>query len=192
MLPLGHTSFSYLISQLPRIKGKRLPLKEVLFILFCGNIFDLDLIFYPLLFGKSSAGHHFFVTHTPLAGMILFVIFFYFCESFFSKETIYLAGLAMLGHFVLDDLFYWFGLMGIVEQNHPQIFWLYPFDPRYEPTLQWAQEHYLNQGLNRLDILIGYISGAFPVFLLEIFLALTAILLCLQVFSGRSKDDVGR
>lgn len=81
----------------------------------------------------------------------------------------------MLGHFVLDDLFYWFGLMGIVEQNHPQIFWLYPFDPRYEPALQWAQENFLNQGLNRVDILFGYIEEATPVFILEIAFLIAAV-----------------
>ena len=126
MLPLGHTAFSYLISQLPRLRGKILSSKEVLFVLFAGNIFDLDLIIYPLFFGQSSVGHHFFVTHTPLAGLILFALFWIFLRGIFSKTAIYMAGLAMLGHFVMDDISYWFSFLGLVKCTQPQIFWLYP------------------------------------------------------------------
>ena len=73
MLPLGHIAFSYLISQLPRFRGKFLSTKEILFVIFAGSVFDLDLIIYPLFFGQSSVGHHFFVTHTPIAGLTLFI-----------------------------------------------------------------------------------------------------------------------
>jgi hypothetical protein len=50
MMTFGHTAIAYLISQIPRLKGKPLKRPEILFVILCGNIFDLDF-FVPLLYG---------------------------------------------------------------------------------------------------------------------------------------------
>jgi hypothetical protein len=41
-----------------------------------------------------------------------------------------LAFLAVLSHLALDDFSYWLELLGLTTVGKPEIFWLYPFDPR--------------------------------------------------------------
>lgn len=123
MLPLGHSSAGLIISQ---FKKPRLKLSEVIFVVISANIFDLDLIFL-FLFQRPLFIHHRLATHTPVFGVLYFLIFFVFFRKKFSKKTFILSALAMLGHLVLDSVSF---LIYPSIVNH-QIAWLYPFyDPR--------------------------------------------------------------
>lgn len=98
MLPFGHLSASYLIASTSK---KPLKIKELFFILFCGNIFDLD---YPalVLSGISGSIHHNLPTHTPALGLLYFLVLYLFLKNEFSKKVFFLGALAMLSHLILD------------------------------------------------------------------------------------------
>lgn len=185
MLPFGHISVSYFISQIPWLKGPPLKRIEILFILFCGIIFDFDFAILYLL-GIPAGFHHYSPTHTPLAGLIYFLILYFLFRKRFSRRVFALAGLAMLGHLMLDDLSYWLGLLGLEENMRPQIFWLYPFDPRRAGEREYLFEIYSQGRLTTTACLKCYLANAPKVFFLEIVFSLAA--LCLytkhRVFKG--------
>lgn len=190
MLTFGHTAVSYLISQASRLKHRTLGWKEIVFILFCGNVFDLDFLI-PETFSYPYPGgaHHLLPTHTPLVGFILFTTLFLFLRKKFSGETFALAGIAMIGHLVLDDLAYWLYLLGIHKVGSPQIFWLYPFDPRRNLEIRRfinlnAQKHYTN-----IDILKNYIFNGPVVFALEIALVLVALYVFIRGKRPEGRDS---
>ncbi|MBU1104871.1 hypothetical protein L6255_02365 [Candidatus Parcubacteria bacterium] len=131
MLPTAHTSVGFLISQI-KIKGKSLSIKEVLFVIFCANVFDLDL-FYVYL-GGQKIYHHLLVTHTPLFAVFLIILFTLVLRL--NWRVALLSFVAMLSHFVLDDLSYWLYFVGIAHEGKPEIFWLFPFDARRGEALR--------------------------------------------------------
>jgi hypothetical protein len=133
MLPTGHFALSYLISQF-KIKGKKLLVKEVFFVLFCGIVVDFDLLWIYLF--KNQIYHHLLPTHTPIFALGLTIVFYIFLRKIFSWQTFVLAFISMIGHFVLDDLSYWLYVIGIAKIGKPEIFWFFPFDPRRELALE--------------------------------------------------------
>lgn len=146
MLPTAHTSVGFLISQI-RIKGKSLSTLEIVFVVFCANVFDLDLFFVYL--GGQKIYHHLLVTHTPLFSVVLILVFYLIYKVQdgvrrsrgirrirISPKVFLLGFIAMLSHFVLDDLSYWLYLLGIAIEGKPEIFWLFPFDSRRTEALR--------------------------------------------------------
>ena len=122
MLPLGHSSAGFLISQLKKPKPN---LKEIIFLIISANIFDLDLLFL-YLFQRPLFIHHRLPTHTPVFGLVYLLIFFIIFRKKFSKNIFKLSALAMLSHLILDNISYSI-YPSIV--HHP-IAWGYPFfDP---------------------------------------------------------------
>ena len=153
--------------------------REILFIVFCGFLFDLDF-FVPYLFGYPGGAHHYFPTHTPLAGIIYFIILYLIFRNKFSKRTFIFAGVAMFLHLVIDDLSYWMSLIGLEKEGRPQIFWLYPFDPRRNIEIQKALIIYSQQKITNKSVLNSYIFKAPKLFVLEIMITGIA----LYVFIG--------
>jgi len=174
MLPFGHTAVSYFISQIPRLKGLPLKRSEVLFILFCGIIFDFDFLILYLL-GVPAGFHHYSPTHTPLAGFVYFIVLYLLLRKRFSRRVFVLAGLAMLSHLMLDDLSYWLGLLGLEENMRPQIFWFYPLDPRRAGEREHLVELYHQGKLTTTACLRCYLANAPGVFFLEIIFSLMAL-----------------
>ncbi len=175
MFPIGHVSISFLISQIGR-KAKGFGWKDIIFIIFCGNIFDFDFLL-PPMFSYPNGGHHYFPTHTPLAGIILFLILFFLFRKLFSKQTFVLAGLAMLSHLVLDDLSYWLYLLGLAKEGSPQIFWLYPFDPRRKIEIEKFFDAYSEEPVTNEYFLKRYLTGAPYLFVSEFLLMIIALLI---------------
>ena len=191
MLPFGHISVSYFISQIPRLNGSPLRRGEVLFILFCGIIFDFDFLILYLL-KIPGVFHHYSPTHTPLAGLVYLSVLYLLFRKKFSRRVFALAGLAMLGHLVLDDLSYWLGLLGLEKNMRPQIFWLYPFDPRRAA----AREHLLALYSQHCPTVIACVKSylkASKLLFLEITFSLMALCLCIrnQIFGNRTCVDKG-
>ena len=121
---IGHLGLSYLISQSPRFWNKKLPWKEVIFLVFAGYALDLDL----LTTGLNGVSHHDLATHTPFFALLLGVLFFILLRRYFSKVSLWLIFPILVGHLVLDEIGYWFYLLGwqaII--SIPQINWFYPF-----------------------------------------------------------------
>ena len=130
MLTPGHLASSYVISQVPSFWGKPLTKKEVFLVIIMGYILDLDLLV-AKFFGIEKTYHHLLPTHTPLFAVFLFVVVFIFLRRHFAPSALLLGGVALFSHLVLDDIGYWFYKLGLQEESSiPQIFWLYPFDPR--------------------------------------------------------------
>jgi len=122
MLPLGHSSAGFLISQLKKPKPN---LKEIIFLIVSANIFDLDLLFL-YIFQRPLFIHHRLPTHTPLFGLLYLLIFYILLKKKFRPKIFLLSALAMISHLILDNISYSI-YPSIV--NHP-IAWGYPFfDP---------------------------------------------------------------
>ncbi len=138
MTNLGHTSAAYLISKIKVTKDQP-PFKksEVIFILVCGNIFDIDYLLLPLV-GVPGWLHHYSPSHTPFFGVVYLLLFYFLFRTKFSKQTFILGTIAMLSHLVLDDASYWLSFMHLTTDIHPQIFWLFPLDIRFLPEMKLA------------------------------------------------------
>lgn len=162
MLPLGHISASYLIASTSK---KTLRLQDLLFIIFCGNIFDLD---YPALVisGLSGALHHHLPTHTPFFGLIYFLIFYLFLKNEFSQKVFILAALAMLSHLILDNLYYFLTI--VPDQS---INWFWPLTPMPTPP-----ESLYSLGL--FEVITLYRQTL--IFKLELLLSFIAILVLIK------------
>ena len=145
MLPIAHASVGFLISQI-KIKGKPLSIKEVIFIIFCANLPDLDL-FYVYL-GGQKIYHHLLPSHTPIFAVGTILVFYIVYKwqrrirGISGKRAegveigVFVLGfLAILSHLALDDFSYWLELVGLTTVGRPEIFWLYPFDPRRAQAL---------------------------------------------------------
>ena len=167
MLPPGHLSASYIIAKSGERKLSKFTKQEILFIVLCGFIFDLDF-FVPYLFGYPGGVHHYFPTHTPLAGLIYFAILYLIFRNKFSKRTFVFAAITMLTHLIIDDFSYWMSLVGLEREVQPQIFWLYPFDARRNIAIQKALEISSQQKITNKDVLFSYVSGAPKLFMIEI------------------------
>src|SRR3989339_353159 len=171
MLPFGHTSAGYLISQIPK---KGLKTKEVLLVMLSANILDFDL-FLPELFGFPAGTHHYFPIHTLMGAVIIWLIIYIMLRRQVSTTALVLSGVAMLSHLMLDDLSYWLSLVGLEGKMRPQIFWWYPFDSRYAGELEWIVNKRISEGLTTGDVLKIYLFTLPRLFYLEVILFLTAI-----------------
>ncbi|MFA4827139.1 MAG: metal-dependent hydrolase [Candidatus Shapirobacteria bacterium] len=176
MLPMAHVSAAYLISQIP-VKGKPLTWKEVLLVILAGVIFDFD-IFLPEWLGYPFGSHHLLFTHTPAMGLIYFAVFWLIFRKRVNPKIWLLVGLALLSHLVLDDLSYWLYLWEYENGSpSPQIFWLYPFDPRQQAVTKKFLELYGNvakyKGWN--DILQAFSLRMAKLFWMELGLRIATI-----------------
>jgi hypothetical protein len=168
---IGHLGLSYLISQAPRAWGKKLSIKEVIFLLVVGYILDLDLF----ITGLAGVNHHYLGVHTPVSAFYLGLLLYFLLRGRISKTALFLVFPVLLGHLVLDDIAYWFHILGWQAWSQfPQINWLYPF------AVQGATDF---SQLNFLEIIRFYIIKA-PV---NAFLEVILVLLALFVFSSRKK-----
>ena len=180
MLPFGHTAVAYLIAQIPRWRGRALNRAETLLVLFCGSIFDLDLLALALL-GIPGALHHYYPGHTPLLGLVWLGFLYIVLRRSFPRRVFFWAGLAMLGHLICDDLSYWFSLCGLEHPvTQPQIFWLFSFDPRHLPELRYAWEVYLQQKPTWQTFLNWYLVSRPLLFYLETSVVLIALVIFLR------------
>jgi|GEM_PF-1959994 len=195
MLPTAHIALSYLISQIPTLFGKRLSWREVFFIIFCGVLPDFDLIYIYLF--KAQIYHHLLPTHTPAfaVGVVLgFYVLFRmgrvnrgnkgdWRNSGNTRTLIALGLVAILGHLVLDDTYYWLYLLGITESGKKEIFWLYPFSKAYNLALAT----YTPFRDPPLVFLAKYVEH--PIFIIENALVLFASIVFLKnEISKRSKN----
>ena len=122
MLPIGHSSTGFLLSQLNSSQPK---LKQILLFIFTANIFDLDTIFL-LFLNKPIFIHHRLPTHTPLFGIFYFFLLYFVFLKKQNKEFNLLIILTILSHLILDSISY---IIYPYIVNH-QIAWFYPlFDP---------------------------------------------------------------
>lgn len=180
MLTPGHIAISYLISQLPIKRNEKLSSKEIIFVILCGNSFDFDF-FLPPLFGYPGGIHHYFPTHTPIFGVILFLSLYLVLRKNFSKKTFVLAGLAMTSHLILDDFNYWLGLIGLDKgiTTSPQILWEWPFNFfGRKKTFQEAIEYYRQNPITNSDILAIYTKS--KLFVIEIITVFVAVIVFMR------------
>ncbi|OIP97740.1 hypothetical protein AUK40_02610 [Candidatus Wirthbacteria bacterium CG2_30_54_11] len=163
MLTPGHIAASYLISQIPK---KKLPSREIWFIVICGSFLDLDFLLL-MLSGYPGGLHHHFIIHTPLFALLLFILIIVFTRHRLSTAALALGLVALLGHLVLDDLNYWMGLAGLAAgvSATAQIRWEYPLDSgRVQALALTAGE--TAQRFTSMGILTIYLRS--KLFLLEI------------------------
>jgi len=176
MLVFGHTAGAYLITQAPPFSKTKLNCNEMFLVLLAGNIYDTDVV-WNFLAGIPLGAHHLFFGHTPLAGIIYFLIFYFLFRKKVGKPVLAMIALALFLHLILDDLSYIFSLVGLIPQTHPEIFWLFPFDGRRALILK---DYLVNRGnyqFNIIDYMEYYTTTILPVFLLEIILAVSAVLI---------------
>ncbi len=160
---VGHLGLSYLISQAPRAWGKKLPTREVIFLLMVGYILDLDLF----ITGLAGVNHHYLGIHTPVFALYLGLLLYFLLRGRISKTSLFLVFPVLLGHLVLDDIAYWFHVWGWQEwAQFPQINWLYPFVA--QKIADFTQ-------LNFLEIIRFYIIKAPVNAVLEVGLVLVAL-----------------
>lgn len=183
MLPFGHVSAAYLISQIPYQNNLKLKFREILFILFCGIIFDFDFLL-PGLVGMPGGTHHYLATHTPFSGVLFWLILYILLKKFFSIKIFLLGGLAMLSHLVLDDMSYWLSLVGLGTQFKPQIFWLFPFDSRRVHEMDIFFEYYTSHPYTNREFLENYLFRWPKLFYPEIILTIIALIVWVK---GRLK-----
>ena len=174
MLPFGHSSLSYLIGRVPQ-KKNRLSWVELVFVIFCGNVFDFDYLL-PSVLGLPPGSHHYLPTHTPAFGIGLLIIFFILLRRYFKPTTFLCAFGAMMSHFVGDDLSYWFGIWGLGGWVKPQIFWLYPFDPRRSVELNKMIDTYQVQPWGTINVLNIYLNYRPLLFYVEIVVVTITVL----------------
>jgi len=161
MLPFGHTAVGYLISQTAKSK---LTKTETWAVVAAANIFDLDFFVLTAL-GQTGGLHHYFPGHTPLAGVIYWLIYYLFFKSQFSRKAFIFIGLALLSHLVVDDFSHWLSLLGL-EQNVPsQINWFYPL----------TQKELMVGQMTNFDVLKIYLLEAPKLFYLETIVVVSSL-----------------
>ena len=163
MLPLGHLSATYILTQI----NKKLSLKEILLILFAGIILDFD-IFLGIALNKS---HHDLITHTPFGAIIVWLILIFIFSKSLSRPRKILILASLFLHLALDEAGYWLyslGLQNII--NQPQITWLYPLKSLFERSISSS---YYSIGA----FIWIYLNNAKANVLLEIILFLIALII---------------
>ena len=119
MLPFGHLGASYLLTKISR----KLSALEILLILFGAIAPDLDL---PISFWLQKS-HHDLITHTPLGILLIWLVLALIFRKKLSTPGRVLLFLSLLTHLLLDEVGYWFYLLGFQSiSNQPQINWFYP------------------------------------------------------------------
>ncbi len=178
MTNLGHTAAAYLISRIKVTKDQP-PLKksEIIFILVCGNILDIDYFLLPII-GVPGWLHHYSPSHTPFFGIIFWFLFYILFRHKLSKQTFILGVLAIFSHLILDDVSYWLSFIRLTTDTHPQIFWLFPFDSRFIPEMKLAFEQLYSRAWS-FGIIVEYYFVHTPfVVLIEL------IIICIAVFKS--------
>lgn len=174
MLPFGHSSAGYLISQIPRKNQKPFNRWEIGLVIIAANIFDIDYLL-PVLVGLPMGTHHYLPTHTPLIGIIYWLILFLILRGWVRFPVLVAMGVAMASHFVLDDLGYWLGVLGLSSKIRPQIFWLYPFDSRLSAEVSQAVNFYKSRPWSQNNVFVSYLTERPMLFYCELLLVFGAI-----------------
>lgn len=173
MTSFGHTAGAYLITQTPPFSKTKFNKLEMMLVLLAGNIFDADAA-WCLLSGTPLGAHHLFFGHTPLMGIVYFLIFYLIFRKRVKPMVFPLIALALLLHLFLDDLSYILSLVGITAHTHPEIFWLFPFDSRRSAALEDFLVNRESYQFNIVNFMQYYIAYIPLVFLLEIFMIMSA------------------
>lgn len=179
MLSLGHTAFSYLITQIPPFSKTKLNRKEIFLVLLSGNIYDLDVVG-NYLNGTPIGAHHLFFWHTPLAGLLYFTIFYLIFRKVVNSAVFPVIALALFSHLILDDLFYLLNLFNLTSHIKPEIFWLYPFDERRKAVFNDFLKNQENYHFNLISFMEYYTTKVLAVFILEIVFIFTAIIIFIR------------
>jgi len=129
MLPFGHTAVDYLIAKKSR---QKLTLKEIVLVVVAANIFDLDFFLLTIL-GITGGQHHYYLGHTPLIGLIYWLIIYLAFRHKFPRQIFVLVALALLSHLVIDDFSYWLTLVGLEKDVSSQVNWFFPFTQKNPP-----------------------------------------------------------
>ncbi len=117
------------------IAGYAETMPDYIYIVCMGTLIDLDMAL-ALFNRKAAVTHHALFTHTPSFAFLLTAISFLFLSRWLTPFGIVLGLISMLVHFLLDDMPYLLGKLGIYKDEPPQIFWLHPFDPRREGNIR--------------------------------------------------------
>jgi len=174
MLTFGHTARAYLITKAPPFSKIKFNKLEMFLVIFAGNIFDMDVVWY-FLSGAPIGAHHLFFGHTPLMGVIYFVVFYLLFRKRVKKQVFVMIALALFLHLFFDDLSYLLSLVGLTAHTHPEIFWLYPFDPRRNEVLGNFLANPNSYQYKMIEFMQYYITKTLLVFLLEILLIILAL-----------------
>lgn len=175
MLTFGHTAGAYLITQAPPFFKIKLKRREIFLVLLAGNIYDMDVV-WSFLSGTPIGAHHLFFGHTPLMGLFYFLIFYLIFRKKMGSAVFILIALALFLHLFLDDLSYILSLVGLTAYAPPEIFWLFPFDARRTEALKDFLTNRGSYQFNIVDYMKYYTTKTLLVFLLELILILTAVL----------------
>ncbi len=165
MITGGHIAASYLLAEGAKQMGIPLTSIQVLGVLLAGNIIDLDFLV-GLATGKKGELHHQNITHTPLGVVCIWIGI----NTVFKIPLAYALVLliSLFVHLILDDLGYWIYKLNLHKvKTNAQINWLYPFTPF----------SYNDRISNNKDVLIYYLTKAWPVALLEVVLIVIALII---------------
>jgi len=162
MLPFGHSAVGYLISQAAKPKLKA---GAVWLIVAAANVFDLDFLVLTAL-GIPGGRHHYYPGHTPLMGLIYWLVIYFIFRSKFSRRIFILVALALLSLLIIDDFSYWLTLIGLEKNVPSQINWLFPL----------TQKSALVEPLTNGDILRKYLIETPKLFYLEIMAVISALI----------------
>jgi len=85
-------------------------------------------------------------------------------------------------------LSYWLYLLGLAKEGSPQIFWLYPFDPRRKIEIQNFFESYSEEPIGNEYFVKRYFLGAPQLFVSEFLMMIIAVLvLARKVVRGKKR-----
>lgn len=177
MLTGGHVAVSYLVAESARHFGLPLTNTEVLGIVIAGNIVDLDFLL-GFLNGKTGEAHHQNITHTPIGVFSIWLGIDLLFHPFLYLSLSLLV--IMMIHLVLDDIGYWAYKAKLYKSAvNPQINWLYPLTKFH--TDQLMKNNKAGLLLRNKDVLKYYLFNTWPIFLLEIILIVTALVVFLSL-----------
>lgn len=174
MLPFGHSSAGYLISQIPWKDKRPFGGWEIGLVIMAANFLDIDYLF-PLLVGMPMGTHHYLPTHTPFGVAIYWLILWTLLRRRIRFEVLLAMGMALFSHLMLDDMSYWLGLIGLSSQIRPQIFWLYPFDWRMAVEADLAVKYFTTRPWTQNNIFISYLTLRPMLFYCELTLVAEAV-----------------
>lgn len=143
MLPFGHTAVGYLIAKTSK---QKLTNKEVLLVVITANIFDLDF-FLLTIFGIPGGQHHYYPGHTPLMGLIYWLIIYLIFRNRAGRRVFILMAVALLSHLIIDDFSYWLTLIGLEKNVSSQINWFFPLTQKNLPVEPFSNSAVLYQYL---------------------------------------------
>lgn len=171
-MTFGHLAFSYLLIKLMQGLGGVFSWMDIMAIMVAGSMLDLDII--GSLWLKRGVSHHRFFTHTPAGIFLLWLIFVFLIQGYFSWMVLLVALAAAWSHLVLDSLGGW--IVGTLPglENYGLINWAYPWRRRLASltisrNLSRLNRSYLKADAINKDIELVLMLAALVVFLQPVF-----------------------